>query len=232
MAALMRPTTIFAGVIVLWMSGCAQVKPAPSASVPQESVAASLSPPPSLPPPSAKTPVDQAPAPEPAAPAAPAAEMPAVPSKGTPPALASQKVKPRAATSSAKPATAAVTAGPAIQPSKQAAAAQTATPDNASAAPTLDLAQLEQRLRDTHAIGVLTKLSLKNQVDDLLNQFRSFYRGEGKTSLPDLRQRYNLLLLKVLSLLQDGDAQLAAAILSSREAIWGILADPDKFAKI
>jgi hypothetical protein len=81
-------------------------------------------------------------------------------------------------------------------------------------------------------MGVLTKLPLKNQVDDLLNQFRSFYRGEAKTSLPELRQSYNLLLLKVLSLLQDGDAQLAAAISSSREAIWAILADPDKFAKI
>jgi hypothetical protein len=41
-----------------------------------------------------------------------------------------------------------------------------------------------------------------------------------------------LLLLKVLGLLQDGDPQLAAAISSSREAIWGILADPAKFAKL
>jgi hypothetical protein len=97
---------------------------------------------------------------------------------------------------------------------------------------TLDLASLEQRLRDTHAIGVLTKLSLKNQVDDLLEQFRAFYRGESKASLDDLRQRYNLLLLKVLSLLQDGDVQLAQAIASSREAIWDILSDREKFAKI
>jgi CubicO group peptidase (beta-lactamase class C family) len=28
-------------------------------------------------------------------------------------------------------------------------------------------------------IGVVTKLSLKNQVDDLLDQFRAFYRGDG-----------------------------------------------------
>jgi hypothetical protein len=39
-------------------------------------------------------------------------------------------------------------------------------------------------------------------------------------------------MLKVLSLLQDGDPQLASAIASSREAIWGILVDPVKFAKI
>jgi hypothetical protein len=206
------------------------VKPAPSAGPPQVSVATAPSPAP--PPPPAEMPVVQPPALESAAPVASGVEPPAVPNKGTPPASASQKPKPRVGTISTKPAAAGVAAMPAIQPSKQAGTAQPAAPDIAPAAPTLDLAQLEQRLRDTRAIGVLTKLSLKNQVDDLLNQFRSFYRGEAKISLPDLRQRYNLLLLKVLSLLQDGDAQLAAAISSSREAIWAILADPDKFAKI
>lgn len=104
--------------------------------------------------------------------------------------------------------------------------------DKPPAPPTLDLAALEQRLRDTHAIGVFTKLSLKNQVDDLLNQFRALYRGPNKRPPPELRQRYDLLLLKVLSLLQDSDPSLAAAISSSREAIWGILADPEKFAKL
>ena len=109
-----------------------------------------------------------------------------------------------------------------------------ATPPNKASpeTPTLDLAALEQRLRDTHAIGVFTKLSLKNQVDDLLNAFRALYRGPNKRPTPELRQRYDLLLLKVLSLLQDSDPQLAAAISSSREAIWGILADPDKLATI
>jgi hypothetical protein len=106
------------------------------------------------------------------------------------------------------------------------------TPVEPLASPALDLAGLEQRLRDTHAIGVFTKLSLKNQVDDLLDQFRGFYQGQIKVPLAELRQRYELLLLKVLTLLQDTDQQLANAIASSREAIWGILADPQKFAKI
>jgi hypothetical protein len=101
-----------------------------------------------------------------------------------------------------------------------------------AAAPTLDLKSLEQRLKETHAIGIMTKLSLKNQVDDLLDEFRDFYRGKVKTPLEQLRQRYDLLLMKVLSLLQDSDAALASAISSSREAIWGILRDPKKFAQI
>jgi len=99
-------------------------------------------------------------------------------------------------------------------------------------APTLDLATLEQRLRETKAIGVLTKLTLKNQIDDLLSQFRAYYQGKLKASLADLRRSYDLLFLKVLSLLQDGDQALAAAIASSREAIWGILSDPAKFTTI
>ena len=96
----------------------------------------------------------------------------------------------------------------------------------------LDLASLEQRLRDTKAIGVFTKLSLKNQVDDLLTQFRAFHQGRAGAVLTELRDRYNLLLLKVLSLLQGSDPVLAQAVASSREAIWGLLADPVKFATL
>ena len=95
-----------------------------------------------------------------------------------------------------------------------------------------DLAALEQRLRDTKAIGVFTKLSLKNQVDDLLGRFRDYYGKKGAVTLAELRQKYDLLLLKVLSVLQDGDPALAAAISASREAIWAILADPQKFSTL
>jgi hypothetical protein len=105
-------------------------------------------------------------------------------------------------------------------------------PTAAPAAPSLDITSLEQRLRDTRAIGLFTKLSLKNQVDDLLSQFRSFHGRKSSLSLNELRQRYDLLLLKVLSLLQDGDPPLASAISGSREALWSILSDPQKFAKL
>jgi hypothetical protein len=94
------------------------------------------------------------------------------------------------------------------------------------------LTALEQRLKDTKAIGVFTKLSLKNQVDDLLAQFRDFYARKSSVTLGQLRQKYDLLLLKVLSVLQDGDPALAATISASREPIWGILADPQKFSKL
>jgi hypothetical protein len=100
------------------------------------------------------------------------------------------------------------------------------------APPPLDLKSLEQRLKETNAIGVLTKLSLKNQVDDLLEQFRDYYQGRLKTTLAELRRPYELLLMKTLSLLQDGDPALAKAIYASREAIWAVLSDRDKFSKL
>ena len=95
--------------------------------------------------------------------------------------------------------------------------------------PSLDVAGLTTRLRDTDAIGVFTKLALKNQVDDLLEQFRSHHDDGQKTGVASLRQPYDMLVLKVLSLVQDKDPSLAHTISGSREAIWGILADPKKF---
>ena len=98
--------------------------------------------------------------------------------------------------------------------------------------PALDVAGLTARLRDTRGIGVLTKLTLKNQVDDLLKQFRTHYQSGQKTGVASLRQPYDMLVLKVLALLQDSDPALARTISGSREAIWGILADREKFNAI
>ena len=113
-----------------------------------------------------------------------------------------------------------------------AAAAAAAAPPKASTPPSLDLKGLEQRLRDTRAIGVFTKLSLKNQVDELLAQFKAFHQGKPGVTVGQLRQKYELLLMKVVTLLQDGDPALASAVSSSREAIWDVLTDPQKFAAI
>jgi hypothetical protein len=94
----------------------------------------------------------------------------------------------------------------------------------------LDLKSLEQRLKESDAIGVLTKLSLKNQVDDLIQRFRAFHGGQRPPTLTQLRPDFELLLMKVLSLLQDKDSRLARDIDTSREAIWSVLADPSKLA--
>lgn len=101
-----------------------------------------------------------------------------------------------------------------------------------AAATTLDLDALTEQLKETKAIGFFTKITLRNQVNDLLDKFREYYQGNAKLTMTDLRQSYDLLMMKVLSLLQDQDQGLTAAILSSREAIWGLLSDPKKFATL
>lgn len=132
--------------------------------------------------------------------------------KPNPPVAAKPPAKPQASTSSAAP------------PSTQAA------PKPPAPAP-LDLKSLEERLKDTSAIGVLTKLSLKNQVDDLVGEFRAYHRGARPPTLSQLRPAFELLLMKVLSLLQDRDPTLAHDVNASRDAIWGVLTDPRKLAE-
>jgi len=64
----------------------------------------------------------------------------------------------------------------------------TPRPGTPEGPPVLDLTSLEKRLRETQAIGVFTKLSLKNQVDDLLEQLAAFHEGRGQTPFAKLRK--------------------------------------------
>jgi hypothetical protein len=132
---------------------------------------------------------------------------------------------PAPATSSPPAATAAETAvtAPTEKPSVVTVAL------NSPPADTLDFTALGARLRMTKAIGVLTKLAVKNQADDLLEQFRNYYKRQSTATLPDLHRSYDMLVLKLLSLLQDGDPPLATDISRSRAAIWDILSDQKKF---
>jgi hypothetical protein len=209
-------------------AGCACVRNAPTAPVPEAAAVASTpvaetpeaDATPALPPRAIEStrPVQPAPATRTTAREAPLAVAPAQPVVPTRP-------PPKPAAAVAAPP---VPAAPAVVP-KAAPVPAPATPQPAAAP--LDLKSLEVRLRQTKAIGVLTKLSLKNQVDDLLVKFRAYHKRQGTATLAELRRNYDLLLLKVLSLLQDGDPPLARDIVKSRAAIWSILADPRKFTE-
>jgi hypothetical protein len=245
-------------LVVLSVSGCAWMK-GTATSEGRRDAQQTTAPPASTPPAPASTPptpvaIPPSPISTPPSEAGPstdnASERSSTPAKASdaaaPPTPPQPPVNPASRSSSAKARSSGDTrpgkvAGAAAAETRQSVSSPAPLPPSSpapapasrpNASPTLNLADLEQRLRETRAIGVFTKLSLKNQVDDLLNAFRELYRGPDKHPSAELRQRYDLLLLKVLTLLQDGDPPLAAAISSSREAIWSILADPDKFAKI
>jgi len=175
----------------------------------------------------AKAPQTAKATPAPAKPPSPTSQAPATTSKAKPAPATTAKTAPSSAT---KPQPAPPKQAAAATPPKQ--ATSPAPPKQAAAAPTLDLDGLEARLKQTKAIGLMTKLSLRNKVDDLLAQFRQHHAGKPMPTVAELRRSYDLLMMKVLSLLQDHDQQLASDILSSRERIWGLLADPNKFAAL
>lgn len=232
----MRRTVIAGLVMCLALMGCAAVKPAPPRSAPTGSAVLTPEVAPTMPegavtkpsePPGVSAPPQSQSAPPPMAPVQPGAT--AAPSSGT----ATAAKHPTHKTSPSPPAAAKrPEVIPAAAPPEGPPPAVVSDSVKRAPPPSLDLASLEQRLRETHGIGLFTKLSLKNQVDDLLAAFRAYYRGTLKVPLAQLRQRYDLLLLKVLTLLQDGDPPLAATIRTSKEAIWGILADPKKFSSL
>ena len=197
-----RAVVLAAAIASTLIGGCASKTTEKPISQP-ETVAAK----PATAPPAAKP---EAPPAPPAKPAVAAAPKPAPKTTGKAVPLAAGRPAPTA---------------PAVKP----AAPRVAAP----AAPAkLDLNALKEQLKATKAIGVFTKISLKNQVDDLMQQFRDYYQGKSKLTMADLRRSYNLLMMKVLTLLQDEDKPLASSIVSSREAIWSLLANPTTFATL
>ncbi len=219
------------GLIAMWClvaAGCAEMT-----NVPTEDAGATAGPAAAATTPSA---ADDTATPEPAS-SAPVAELagsaenpldepllatgpaPAPPSASTadvPPGAAD-----RAVVALAAPATQESAAAPGLIPSSVA---------SLTSAGTLDFSSLVTRLRKTSAISLLTKVAVKNESDDLLEEFRAYHTRKGIATLSDLRRSYDLLFHKLYSLLQDADPPLARDIDRSRAAIWELLADPRKFS--
>ena len=102
--------------------------------------------------------------------------------------------------------------------------------------------QIRARIREKRGVDYtedeikeLARVKLEKFLDptgvrsDLLAQFREYHQQHGEATLPDLRHSYDMLVLKLLSLVQDGDPPLASDIDRSRTAIWEILSDQRKF---
>jgi hypothetical protein len=93
----------------------------------------------------------------------------------------------------------------------------------------LDVSALKLRLRDTTAIGVFAKIGLRNQMDELLKLISVQHQVGQLAGISALRLPYDVLIQKVLAVIQHGDPSLARAIAGSREALWAVLADRDSF---
>ena len=100
-----------------------------------------------------------------------------------------------------------------------------------AAAETLDLADLERRLVDTKAIGFLSKLSLKGKMDGFVKDLRAARGGASEHTLEEMRERYDLLVHNVQTMLENKDPALAGDIAAARELMWKLLADVEQFEK-
>ncbi len=87
------------------------------------------------------------------------------------------------------------------------------------AEPTFNFDGLIERLKQTDAIGTITKLVLKSDADDLLEYAAGYRRSKSPTQLSTLRARYDGLILKVVTLLEK-DPTLATDIYRAREQVW------------
>jgi hypothetical protein len=96
----------------------------------------------------------------------------------------------------------------------------------------LDLDALIKGLTKTRAIGLFSKLSDKGEAEELMKAVSSYHEAGGNPTLEQLRERYDLLVNKVLVMLQGKDEPLAQSISGARELLWTDVSDPVRFARL
>lgn len=84
----------------------------------------------------------------------------------------------------------------------------------------LDIDQLITRLKETKAIGVLTKLALKGDVNKIVRQTAQHSKNQASQELSELRERFEGLVLKTIALLGEKDPILAQDIYQARHFVW------------
>lgn len=110
--------------------------------------------------------------------------------------------------------------------------AQQTGSSGASSGDDFDLNALVDRLSNSKSLGIFTKLSLKGDIDRLLNNVRDYHKGDAKDSLDQLRERYDAMVHKLVVLLQDKDEDLVKSIDQSRDRVWLMLADENEFKRL
>lgn len=107
-----------------------------------------------------------------------------------------------------------VTAGPENAESKL---AEQAKSDPVAA---IDMEILTSRLKETKAIGFFTKLAIRNDVSDLMDDVKR-YRKKSMlaTKMKEIRESFEGLLMKIVALLDD-DPELSRDLYVGRESIW------------
>jgi len=93
----------------------------------------------------------------------------------------------------------------------------------------VDLEILGDMLAKTAAIGFLSKMRLKKDIDKVLVRLEKYHQSGGKFTLEQLEEQYNLLLMKISAHLQDKDLVTHRHLCNAWLVIWEDLQDPAYF---
>ncbi len=96
----------------------------------------------------------------------------------------------------------------------------------------IDLDDLVKRISDSKAMGMFTKLTLKREIDALKRDLKAFHDGGSKSALEKLHERYDVLVHKLMTLLQEKDPGLAREVAQARTFLWTKLTDPNEFRRL
>ncbi|MDH3692248.1 MAG: hypothetical protein OEU36_22670 [Gammaproteobacteria bacterium] len=84
----------------------------------------------------------------------------------------------------------------------------------------LNIDQLIERIKQTKAIGFLTKLALKGDVEQIIRQVTEYSGQRADQELLQVRQQFEGLVLKAITLLGEKDPGLAQDIYKARHFVW------------
>ena len=85
---------------------------------------------------------------------------------------------------------------------------------------------------NTKAIGLMSKLSLKGDMEKFWKDLQATHEGASGTSLEELEERYHLLVSKLELAVKKKDPQLAMEIADFRNTLWANLKDEESFAAL
>jgi Ni,Fe-hydrogenase maturation factor len=95
-----------------------------------------------------------------------------------------------------------------------------------------DVDALVDRVAHSKALGFFTKLSLKQEIDQLMTGIRAHHNASQDYPIEQLRERYDVMVKKLMILLQEKDQELVQEIHNGRGKLWAILSDEKKFASM
>lgn len=100
-------------------------------------------------------------------------------------------------------------------------------PSFGTASESRDLDALEAKIRNTDAIDLFAKISIKNELSSLIEEIARSRESKNAADLKIQKARFEKLIDGTVAMLRKGDAPLAKEVAESRGAIWNFLNRPE-----